>query len=90
MRFREIVLESGTRLLLGKDAENNDELLKKFEGEENTILHTVSPGSPFCVMDNLKPSRKDISKSGATKLKVWKMANGKLENQKLKQLKKRG
>ncbi len=65
MKFREIVLESGTRLLLGKDAKSNDELMKKFKGKENTILHTVSPGSPFCVIDDLKPSRKDISASGS-------------------------
>ena len=65
MTFREIKLKSGTPLLLGKDAKSNDELMKKFEEKENVIIHTVSPGSPFCVIDDLKPSKKDISASGA-------------------------
>ncbi len=65
MKFREKILESGTRILLGRNAENNDELVKEFVGKENIIIHTVSPGSPFCVIDNLEPSAKDISSSGA-------------------------
>ena len=63
--FREISLESGVKLLLGKDAENNDELMKKFRGKENTIIHTVAPGSPFCVIENNpKPLKKEIYSSG--------------------------
>ena len=65
MKFREVVLESGTRLLLGKNAENNDELMKKFVGERNIIMHTVKPGSPFCVIDDLNPSKGDINLSGS-------------------------
>ena len=62
MKFREIVLESGTRLLLGKNANNNDELMNTFVGEKNIIMHTVAPGSPFCVIENLK-KRKDKKKA---------------------------
>ena len=65
MTFREIEIKSGKKILLGKDAKSNDELMKKFEGKENIIIHTVVPGSPFCVIDDLKPSRKDVSASGA-------------------------
>ncbi len=65
MKFREMILKSGTRILLGKNAENNDELVKKFKGKENTIIHTVAPGSPFCVIDKLNPSKEEISASGA-------------------------
>jgi predicted ribosome quality control (RQC) complex YloA/Tae2 family protein len=64
MKFRQFTLESGTVVLLGKDAESNDELIKKFKGKENIIIHTVMPGSPFCVIDNANPSIKDISISG--------------------------
>lgn len=64
MKFREKVLTSGTKIFLGKNAENNDELVRKFEGEKNIILHTVAPGSPFCVIDNLKPSKEDIIEAG--------------------------
>lgn len=59
MKFREITLSSGNRVLLGRNAENNDELVKKFEGETNTILHTSSPGSPFGVILD-KPSKKEL------------------------------
>jgi predicted ribosome quality control (RQC) complex YloA/Tae2 family protein len=65
MNFRKVKLPSGTYVYLGKDAESNDELMKKFEGKENTILHTLAPGSPFCVIDNLEPTDEEISLSGA-------------------------
>jgi len=64
MRFREIILPTGIKILLGKDAESNDELVKKFEGKENIILHTKVPGSPFCVIDKLNPTKKEIYLSG--------------------------
>lgn len=64
MKFREIALKSGTKLLLGRNAKNNDELMKKFKGKSNIILHTAAPGSPFCVIDDLK-SKKDVRASGA-------------------------
>ncbi|MCK5043605.1 DUF814 domain-containing protein [Candidatus Pacearchaeota archaeon] len=63
MKFREITLKSGTKVLVGKNAEQNEELVKKFIGKENIILHTSAPGSPFCVIDNLKPNKKDIKES---------------------------
>lgn len=63
--FRKETLKSGTEILLGKNAEQNDELVEQFRGKENIIIHTVKPGSPFCVIDNLEPSPEDISASGA-------------------------
>jgi len=66
MKFREKILASGAHLILGKDEESNEELVRKFEGKPNTILHTVAPGSPFCVIDGiLKPTSMDIVTSGA-------------------------
>ena len=64
MTFREIETKSGKKLFLGKDAKSNDELMKKFEGKENTIIHTVAPGSPFCVIEG-KASRRDVVTGGA-------------------------
>ncbi|MFH1787336.1 MAG: NFACT RNA binding domain-containing protein [archaeon] len=64
-KFREIKLKTGAKILLGKNAENNDELVKKFKGKLNVILHTVAPGSPFCVIDESNPSRETLSLSGA-------------------------
>ena len=65
MAFREFKLKSGVRLILGKDAISNDELMKKFKGKLNIILHTQSPGSPFCVIDFSKPTKKDIKSAAA-------------------------
>ena len=65
MKFREVKLKSGNRIFLGRNAENNDELMKKFKGKENVILHTESPGSPFCVIERLNPGREEIKASGA-------------------------
>jgi|TARA_Y100000310_G_C20504716_1_gene725826 predicted ribosome quality control (RQC) complex YloA/Tae2 family protein len=59
-KFREFKLKSGTKIILGKDEKSNDELMKEFKGKENVILHTSSPGSPFGVIENLKPSKKEI------------------------------
>ena len=63
MKPREKTLESGIKILLGRTAENNDELMKKFKGKENIIMHTVAAGSPFCVIDDLSRSQKDINES---------------------------
>lgn len=63
-QFREFKLNSGTKLLLGKDARSNDELMKMFKGKKNTILHTVAPGSPFGVIENLNPNKEEIYESG--------------------------
>ena len=63
MKYREFKTSSGAKIILGKDAKSNDELMRKFEGKENIIIHTVAPGSPFCVIDDLKPSRKDIAEA---------------------------
>ncbi|MCH8945846.1 MAG: DUF814 domain-containing protein [Nanoarchaeota archaeon] len=65
IKFREIKLESGTKILLGKDENGNDELMKEFKGKRNIILHTAKPGSAFCVIEgSVKPSKLDINLSG--------------------------
>ncbi|MGA2130251.1 MAG: NFACT RNA binding domain-containing protein [Candidatus Pacearchaeota archaeon] len=50
IKFREIKLVSGSEFILGRDEKSNDELMKKYKGKENIILHTRAPGSPFCVI----------------------------------------
>ena len=74
MKFREFITTSGKKILAGKDAENNDELVKMFKDKENAIMHTALPGSPFCVIDDLKFSRKDIKETTvfcASKSQDW-------------------
>ena len=73
-KFREYILKSGNEILLGKNAESNDELMKLYRGKENTLFHTIAPGSPFCVIDNLNPTQKEIQESAiicAAKSQDW-------------------
>ncbi len=66
VNFRKFTTASGAKIILGRDENSNDKLMKEFKGKDNTILHTVAPGSPFCVIDSpIEPSKKDISLSGA-------------------------
>jgi predicted ribosome quality control (RQC) complex YloA/Tae2 family protein len=65
MGFRKISLEKGKKIILGKSAEGNDELMRMYMGKPNTILHTKASGSPFGVIEKLKPTRKEIYLAGA-------------------------
>ncbi len=75
MKPREYELYSGTKILLGKNSENNDELVKKYEGKECVILHSAKPGSPFCVIDKegkiLKKEIKEAAVICASKSQDW-------------------
>lgn len=74
MKFCEFITSSGKKVLAGKDAKQNEKLVKQFLGEENIILHTAAPGSPFCIIENLKPSQKDIRETAifcASKSQDW-------------------
>ncbi|MEK6833345.1 MAG: NFACT RNA binding domain-containing protein [Nanoarchaeota archaeon] len=74
MKPREFTLSSGTEIILGKNSENNDELIKSYCGKENIILHTAKPGSPFCVIKKLNPTKEDIKESAiicASKSQDW-------------------
>ena len=64
IKFRELTTVSGANVIMGKDENSNDELMKQYEGKENTIIHTSSPGSPFCVIKDSNPSKQDIKLSG--------------------------
>lgn len=73
-KFRNFILPSGTLMLLGRDAKSNDELVKTYEGKGNILLHTAKPGSPFCVIESLNPSKEDIKLSAiitASKSQDW-------------------
>ncbi len=67
IKFREIDIPVyNIKVILGKDAEGNDKLMKKFKGKKNVIIHTSSPGSPFGVVEKLKPTEDEIYVAGAT------------------------
>ena len=60
--FREYVTSGGLRVLGGKSAENNDELINR-AGMNDVVLHTSAPGSPFVNVGE-KPSKKDLKEAG--------------------------
>jgi len=59
--FRQMKTSSGKIVLLGKNAKNNEQLIKQIKPDE-LVFHTAKPGSPFA---NLKGSvtKKDIKES---------------------------
>jgi predicted ribosome quality control (RQC) complex YloA/Tae2 family protein len=74
MKARELILNSGTKIFLGKNSENNDELVDEYAGKKNTILHTAKPGSPFCIIDKINPTKEEIKLSAivcASKSQDW-------------------
>jgi predicted ribosome quality control (RQC) complex YloA/Tae2 family protein len=74
MKAREFILNSGTKIFLGKNSENNDELVDEYAGKKNTILHTAKPGSPFCIIDKINPTKEEIKLSAivcASKSQDW-------------------
>jgi len=58
MKFREFATLSGKKILAGKSAENNEELIAQ-SGENEIILHTKEPGSAFV---NIKADSSEVSK----------------------------
>jgi predicted ribosome quality control (RQC) complex YloA/Tae2 family protein len=74
MKSKEFILRSGGKIFLGRNAENNDELMEEYRGKKNTILHTAKPGSPFCVIQKIKPAKDEIKLSAvicASKSQDW-------------------
>ncbi len=46
-KFRWAILSTGRMALLGKDAHSNEVLLRKYSNENDIIVHSQMPGSPF-------------------------------------------
>ena len=63
IKLRKLITKSEKELLIGKDAQTNEELVKKFRGKENIILHTSKPGSPFCIINDLSSTKEDIKEA---------------------------
>jgi predicted ribosome quality control (RQC) complex YloA/Tae2 family protein len=58
-KFREWIGSEGTLMLAGRNAQNNEELVKQAEKKE-FLLHTEKPGSPFVNIKKEEPSSQDI------------------------------
>ena len=74
MTPREYIVDGGARIFLGKNSKNNDELVLEFKDKPNIIFHTEKPGSPFCVIEKLKPTKHEIKQAAlmcASKSQDW-------------------
>ncbi len=58
MKFREHTTKRGTLILSGRDAKNNEELIKQVAPNEE-VFHTAATGSPFVNIKD-KPKFGDI------------------------------
>jgi len=61
VNFREYITSSGLRVLGGKSAETNDELVRN-AGPKDVMLHTDAPGSPFVNVGE-NPSKSDLKEA---------------------------
>jgi len=78
INFRQAFTTSGKLLVAGKNAEQNEELVKQIEKDE-VVLHTKAPGSPFVNIKG-KASKEDIQEAAifcAKYSQVWKKAKTK-------------
>jgi predicted ribosome quality control (RQC) complex YloA/Tae2 family protein len=74
MNFREFKTSTNKKVLLGKNAEQNEELVKTYLNTERIVLHTEKPGSPFAIILDNNPSEKEIKEAAtfcALKSKDW-------------------
>jgi len=67
MNFRKFITASGKEVLAGKSAENNEEIINQV-GDDETVLHTAEPGSPFA---NIKANWKETSKKDLKEAAVF-------------------
>lgn len=71
-QFREFILSTEKVVYVGKDSENNDELVSQANPKE-ILLHTAAPGSPFCNLGE-NPVKEEIKEAAiftASKSQVW-------------------
>jgi len=78
-KYRWFFTSSGKLVIGGKSAEQNEEIMRNVE-ENEVIMHTSTPGSPFCIISD--PSEKDLEEAAiftACFSKEWKTGKKKTE-----------
>jgi predicted ribosome quality control (RQC) complex YloA/Tae2 family protein len=73
INFRKFCTVSGKDIVCGKSAEQN-ELVVEQAGDEELVLHTKAPGSPFCNIKG-KATKEDVKETSiicAAFSKAWK------------------
>src|SRR3972149_11399206 len=80
LNFRKLCTSSGKDIICGKNAEQN-ELVVAQAGNDEAVLHTKSPGSPFCNIKG-KATKEDVKETAvicAAFSKVWKQNKSDVE-----------
>ncbi len=81
-KFRWFFTSSGMLVIGGKSAEQNEEVIK-IAKDDDIVLHTEEPGSPFCVLvDEIEESEKDIYEAAvfcASLSQQWKKKKAQIE-----------
>jgi len=83
-KYRWFYTSSDKLVVGGKNASQNDELLKRLKeyGKKYWVMHTSHPGSPFCAIISEKTSKKDLEECAIFTgcfSKAWKMRKRKTE-----------
>jgi len=79
VKFREHVTKSGNLVFGGKNAKNNEELIKQIKPNED-VFHTAEPGSPFVNIKE-KAKRGSVKEAAvfcAAHSKDWKKSKDKV------------
>jgi len=61
--YRWFITSNGNFVVGGKSDEQNEIVIKNFLRPEYIVMHTSEPGSPFCILLNEKPMKKDLDET---------------------------
>jgi len=81
-KFHWFVTSAGLLVIAGRDADTNEEVIKKYAEKQDIVLHTDMAGSPFVVIkkeENKEISKKDIEEAADFVLaysRAWKKGFG--------------
>lgn len=76
--YRWFFTSEGKLVVGGKSDEQNEEVIKNFVKPDYVIMHTSLPGSPFMIIQDNNPSKKDLKETAiftAAFSKQWKNGN---------------
>ncbi len=80
--YRWFFTSEGKLVVGGKSDEQNEEIIRNFLRPNYIIMHTSLPGSPFMIIQDNNPSKKDIKETAiftAAFSKQWKNGNKNIE-----------
>ena len=78
-RYRWFFTSSGKLVIGGKNSGQNEDIMKNVK-EDDIVMHTSTPGSPFCIIK--KPNKKDLEETAiftACFSHEWRKKKGKTE-----------